>query len=106
MKVMNEETWKKILSEIKSTSISVASLLSSAKLLEFSNDNLKLGVYYKFHKDKLEESRNKKIMEEAMQKVFSKQVRYECVLAEAPKNTELTENVNQNIMTAAEEIFS
>lgn len=103
---MNEENWKKILSEIRETSISVASLLSSAKLLEFSNDNLKLGVYYKFHKDKLEEARNKKIMEEAMQRVFEKEIRYECVLAEAPVKSELTEDVNQNIIEAAEEIFN
>jgi hypothetical protein len=106
MKVMNEETWKKILSEIKSTSISVASLLSSAKLLDFNGDSLKLGVYYKFHKDKLEENRNRKIMEEAMQRVLAKDIKYECVLAEAPVKLELTDNENKNIMTAAEEIFS
>lgn len=103
---MNEETWKKILSEIKETSISVASLLSSAKLLDFNENYLKLGVYYKFHKDKLEEARNKKIMEDAMQKVFEKEIRYECVLAEAPVKSELTENVNQNIIDNAEEIFA
>lgn len=103
---MDETTWKKILTEIKSTSISVASLLSSAKLLEFDKDCLKLGVYYKFHKDKLEEERNKKIMIDAMQKIFEKEIKYECVLAEVPKNTELTDSQNQNIMTAAEEIFA
>lgn len=103
---MDETTWKKILSEIKSTSISVASLLSSAKLLEFNGNNLKLRVYYKFHKDKLEENRNKKIMEEATQRVLSKEVKYECILAEAPVKSELTENVNQNIIDNAQEIFS
>lgn len=103
---MNEETWNKILSEVKSASISVAALLSSAKLLDFNENNLKLGVYYKFHKDKLEEARNKKIMEEAMQKVLSKQLRYECVLAKPPVKSELTDVKQENIMIAAEEIFS
>lgn len=103
---MDEVTWKKIISEVKPVSFSIASLLGSTKLLDFSGDKLKLGVYYKFHKDKLDEVKNKKILEDAMQKVFEKEIRYECVLAEAPKNIELTENVNQNIMTAAEEIFN
>jgi len=65
-----------------------------------------LGVYYKFHKDKLEENRNKEILESIFFKVLGKNVTYECVLTEIPKRSELTDVVNQNIMTAAEEIFS
>lgn len=103
---MDETTWKKILSEVKPISFSVASLLNSTKLLDFSGDKLKLGVYYKFHKDKLDEIKNKTILENAMQKIFEKQITIECTLTDLPPKSELTERVNQNIMTAAEEIFN
>lgn len=103
---MDETTWKKILSEIRPISVSIASLLGSSKLIEFDGENLKLGVYYKFHKDKLEESKTKKILDEVTQKIFSKNVKIEYLLTEAPAKIELTDTKNENIMKAAQEIFS
>lgn len=103
---MDDIAWKKLLSEVKPVSISIEGLLRSAKPLGLEGNNLKLGVYYKFHKDKLEEARNRKILEEAALKVFEKNIRIQCLLTEAPSNIQLTENTNENIMTAAEEIFS
>lgn len=103
---MDEKSWSKILAEVKPISISIAALLGSTKLLKFEGDKLDLGVYYKFHKDKLEENKNKQILEEAFRKVFDRQIKIECILTDAPPKTELTDIENKNIMTAAEEIFS
>jgi len=103
---MDEKSWSKILAEVKPISVSVAALLGSTKLLKFEGDKLNLGVYYKFHKDKLEENKNKLILEEAFRKVFDRQIKFECTLTDAPAKTELTDTENKNIMTVAEEIFS
>ena len=74
--------------------------------MKFDGDKLNLGVYYKFHKDKLEENKNKQILEEALKRVFDKQIKFECTLTEAPPQVELTDTENKNIMSVAEEIFS
>lgn len=103
---MDEITWKKIISELKPISISMSGLLNSTRPINFVGDKLEIGVYYKFHKDKLEENRNKKILENVFFKVLGKNITYECILKEVPQRSELTDVVNQNIMTAAEEIFS
>lgn len=103
---MDEISWKKILAEIKPISLSIAGLLSSAKPLSFEGDNLKLGVYYKFHKDKLEETKTKKILEDIALNIFGRDIRIECCLEEAPAKVQLTDVSNQNIINVAEQMFS
>jgi hypothetical protein len=103
---MDEMSWKRILSEVKPISLSIAGLLNSAKPLSFENNSLKLGVYYQFHKDKLEEAKTKKMLEDIALNVFGKDVRIECCLAEAPAKVELTDVSNQNIISVAEQMFS
>lgn len=99
-------SWKRILSEVKPISLSIAGLLNSAKLLSFENNNLKLCVYYQFHKDKLEEAKTKKMIEDVALNVLGKDIRIECCLSEAPLKRELTDVNNQNIISVAEQMFS
>lgn len=99
-------SWKRILSEVKPISLSIAGLLNSAKPLSFENNSLKLGVYYQFHKDKLEEAKTKKMLEDIALNVFGRDVRIECCLAEAPAKVELTDVKNENIISVAEQMFS
>lgn len=99
-------SWKRILSEVKPISLSIAGLLNSAKPLSFENNKIKLGVYYQFHKDKLEEAKTKKMIEDVALNVLGKDIRIECCLAEAPLKRELTEVNNQNIISVAEQMFS
>ncbi len=103
---MDETTWKKILDGVKPISLSIAGLLNSAKPISLENNSLKLGVYYQFHKDKLEETKTKKMLEEIALSVMGQEVRIECCLAEAPKKVELTNVSNQNIISVAEQMFS
>lgn len=103
---MDESSWKKILNQVKQKSPSLGGLLCSSKLKDFDGQKLNISVYYKFHKDKLEENKNKSLIENAVLEVLQKQIILECVVEETPKNANLTEGVNQNIMTAAEEIFA
>ena len=103
---MDEMSWKRILEGVKPISLSVAGLLNSAKPLSFENNNLKLGVYYQFHKDKLEEAKTKKMLEDIALNVFGRDVRIECCLSEAPLKRELTDVKNENIISVAEQMFS
>lgn len=98
--------WTKILAEVKSINASIEALLRSSKPIGFDGQKLRLGVYYKFHKDKLEEMKNKKMLEDIATKIFEKTVRVECLLTEPPVKSQLTENVDDNILNVAEEIFN
>lgn len=105
---MDETTWKKIISEIKPISFSIASLLSSSKLLDFNGDKLKLGVYYKFHKDKLEEAKTLKMIEKACRNVLGNNTRVEFCLAEAPvvqNKANLSDIDDNSVLKAAEDLF-
>lgn len=103
---MDSNTWTKLISTVKSQSISIGGLLNSAHVVELNDNSLKLGVYYKFHKEKLEEAKTKKMLEDALQSVVGSNMGIEFCLAEAPASQQLTEVNNQNIITVAEEMFS
>lgn len=103
---MDSNTWTKLISAVKLQSISIGGLLNSTHIVEINESNLKLGVYYKFHKEKLEEAKTKKMLEDALQSVMGSNMGIEFSLAEAPAKRELTDVNNQNIITVAEEMFS
>jgi len=103
---MDETSWNKILSSVKPLSISIAGLLSSAKPISLNDNKLKLGVYYQFHKDKLEETQTKKMLEDVALTIFGREIRVECCLEEAPAKVQLTDVSNQNIISVAEQMFS
>ena len=100
------EYWTKILAEVKLINASIEALLRSSKPIGFDGQRLKLGVYYKFHKDKLEELINKKLLEDIATKIFEKTIRIECLLTEPPAKIQLTESKDDNILNVAEEIFN
>ena len=102
---MDEMSWKRILEGVKPISLSIAGLLNSAKPLSLDENSLKLSVYYKFHKDKLEEAKTKKMLEDIALNVLGKDIRIECCLAEAPASQELTDVKNENIISVAEQMF-
>ncbi len=108
--MVDESSWSKLIERVRAVSLSVSSLLVSSKPLEFDGERIKLGVCYKFHKDMLEESRNRQILENTATDIFNKNVRFECLLIDPPSdsasNPVLTEVGNDNILKSAEELFS
>lgn len=94
---MDETTWNKILDKVMPQSISIAGLLRSVIPLEFDGDKLKLGVCYKFHKDKLEEAKTQKMLDDVTLNILGKNIKIEYQLTEVKK---------ENIMNVAEEMFS
>ena len=73
-----------------------------------------LGVYYKFHKERLEDLRNKQVLEGVIEKVLHAPTRVICTLVEPPPKKiieegqdkpVLTEGADRDIIKVAEEIF-
>jgi len=78
-----EEKWGEILGAVKPYNHSVEAFLRAARPKKIKDGKLLIEVFYKFHKEKLEEEKNRKIVEMGFLKVFGGSVRFDCVLAEA-----------------------
>jgi len=111
---ISDEVWQKILMAVKPINMSVEALLRAAKPTGFNGKDLTLNVFYRFHKERLEENNHRKTLEDVAGKIFGTPVRVRCTLAEAPvkitkeekqKETVLTDGEDKDIIKAAEEIF-
>jgi hypothetical protein len=111
---VNDEIWKNILNLIKPVNASIEALLRAARPMKYDGKVLTLGVYYKFHKERLEDIHHRKILEDAVAAVFKSPTRVICILVEPPPRkiieevkveAVLTEGKDKDIMKAAEEIF-
>ncbi len=112
---INDDIWKKILSLVKPINASVEALLRSAKPMTYDGKTLTLGVFYKFHKERLEDNRHRRILEDVIAGVFQSPTKVICTLMEPPPKkiveeaktaNVLTEGEDKDIIKAAEEIFS
>ncbi|MBL7036288.1 DNA polymerase III subunit gamma/tau [Candidatus Microgenomates bacterium] len=114
VKKLDETTWKKFLAAVKPVNASIEALLRSSKLIGFEGDDLCLGVYYKFHKEKLEELKTKKILEDIATQILHRKICLRYNLSDQPEKTTeavtetvvLTEGEDEDIIKAAEDIFS
>ena len=111
---VNDDIWKKIISEVHPINISIEGLLRSSKPISYDGKTLTLGVYYKFHKERLEDMSHRKILEEVLEKVLNAPTRIVCTLVEPPPKKiieeaklepVLTESAEPDIIKAAEELF-
>lgn len=112
---MPDDAWKNILAMVKPVNASMEALLRASKPVSYSGKVLTLGVYYKFHKERIEEVKHRKILEEIIGKVLQSPTKVCCVLVEPPPKkimeeskieTVLTEGADRDIIKAAEELFS
>jgi len=115
MLLINNETWKNILALVKPVNASVEALLRSSKPISYDGKSLTLGVFYKFHKERLENAQYRKLVEDMAEKVLHSPTRVCCTLVDLPPKkiieevkveTVLTEGKDPDIIKAAEEIFS
>lgn len=113
---VNEEAWKMILTGVKPINASIEALLRAARPVSYEGGILTLGVYYKFHKERLEDLNHRKILEDVATSVLNSPTRINCRLVEPPpkeiievvvkKETVLTEGADRDIIKVAEELFS
>jgi DNA polymerase-3 subunit gamma/tau len=124
---ISEEIWSKILSEIRPKNTSTEALLRATRPIEFDGKNLKLGVYYAFHKERLETNPHCRILEEVAGSVIGCPVRVVYTIARqlerkgveekdkvdsqgaeldsATSEVVLTESEDEDIIKVAEKIF-
>ena len=121
----DKEVWSKVLVAAGIKNKSVEALLKSSRPISYDGNILKLGVYYSFHKERLQSSPHRQILDEVIKNIFGNRVRIDCVIVDAPeaslsstkrsqgvvltetKNEKmpLTGEGNEDIIKLAEDIF-
>ncbi len=71
--------------KVKPHNHTVNGLLRGTKIKEIREDNLIIEVFYKFHKERLEEPKCRQILEKVVSEVMGEPVRIKCVLGEKAK---------------------
>ena len=130
----SDEIWLRILAEIRPKNASTEALLRAAKPLGYDGKKLILGVYYSFHKERLEGSPHRDLLESVIQEITGESVRVVCTLTTPPskkdnggvilvepekinggnfpqnneviKSNELRSGESEDIIDLAKEIFS
>lgn len=106
-----KQKWSNVLEEIKPINHSLEALLRATEPSGFENNKLMVKVFYKFHKDRLEEERYRNMVEETIAKVLVAPVKISFFLASKDrlidkKNDDNLKPVNQeDIIKTAEEVF-
>ena len=109
--VQIEEEWGQLLKILSPRYQSIAGLLRSAKPKQVEGKYLTVEVFYKFHKDQLEQESKRRVVEEMANKLWGPMA-LKCVLGERPvvavETVEVDEReskVEAEIVKAAEDIF-
>ncbi|OGD89137.1 DNA polymerase III, subunit gamma and tau [Candidatus Curtissbacteria bacterium RIFCSPLOWO2_01_FULL_39_62] len=76
-----EKNWDQFIKKVKPLNAHVVALLRSAKPVDFDGTRLTLEVFYRFHKEKLEEPRIIRMLDGVMGDILNKSVRFKFVLA-------------------------
>lgn len=114
---VNEEVWSRILSEIRPRNTSTEALLRAAKPIQYDGHTLELGVYYRFHKERLESVQHRQLLEDVAAQILGNNIRILCTLTEQVReerkiaeakdedDSVLTETEDADIIKVAKEIF-
>lgn len=87
-----ENGWGNVLMGVKPYNHSVEAFLRATRPKTIKNGVLILEVFYPFHKDRLEEAKNKKIIEMVFKNVFKIDLGFECVLGKNKKEPLVIKN--------------
>lgn len=103
--------WVQIMSGTKKKNTSVEALLRAARPLGYDGHILKIEVFYKFHKDRLEAAEYRSLVEEIASAVLGSPSQIICVLSQEKKRAADITNVappskqDEEIVNLAEQIF-
>lgn len=108
--IQSDIPWGDILTNIKTKNASIEALLRASQPMSFDGKTLTLGVYYKFHKERLEAATNRKTLEEVLATVWGTNVIIDCVLTEKPQIVQTQKEVvleepQKDLAQVAKEIF-
>jgi len=102
-----KKSWKQLLVTVRPYNHSVEAFLRSAQPVRVEGNKLIAEVFYKFHKERLEDDRNRLIVEKGLQELFSVPILFECELAsKMVKQIGVDDKKNEEEMyDVAKEIF-
>ena len=96
--------WTELLSALRPRNLSLEALMHSCEPVAVEEDVVVLGFTHKFHRSKVEEERNKQIVEETLSDLLGQQYRVRCILAQqeraegtAPRSTARAKSAEQMI---------
>jgi len=87
-----ESKWGNLLLAVKPFNHSVEAFLRATRPSKIENGELILEVFYPFHKERLEENRNRQIVEDGLNKVFGTALTFSCVLSKGKKKALIINN--------------
>ena len=73
--------WSEILDALRPRNLSLEALMRSCEPVSVEGDVVVLGFVHNFHRSKVEEERNKQVVEEALSGIVGQRYRVRCVLA-------------------------
>lgn len=108
-----EKNWDKFINKVKPLNAHVVALLKSARPIDFDGKVLTMEVFYRFHKEKLEEPKIIRILDEVMEEVLNKNIKFKFMLATSgakPPRTvsrsDVVEINSEDLAQMTQEIFS
>lgn len=121
-----QNRWQEVLLAVRPRNHSVEALLRATRPIRLQEESLVIEVFYEFHKDRLEEEKSRRIVEEVVREVFGSPLFLKCILGEKQvKKSEVTEEIegvrvvapnpdpgdngetaDEDIVAIAEEIFN
>ncbi|MBI5957039.1 MAG: DNA polymerase III subunit gamma/tau [Chloroflexi bacterium] len=96
-------TWGKLLEEIRPGNRSIEALLKACEPVGVEDGVVVLGFYWQFHKERIEDPKNKAIVERALSKLLGRPSRIHCVIA--PKGSGMVVPTEVKPAAVAEDAF-
>lgn len=86
-----KDFWQNLIKNFTGENFSLVTLLKSCKLESLSEGIARVFVYYSFHKEQLEQNKNKELLIEATKKLFDLDLQFDFVLQDEVKLAEVAE---------------
>ena len=108
-----EPKWGQFLEKVRPINVHILALLRSTRPVSFDGVSLTLEVFYKFHKDKLEEPKILTMLENFLNEVFERKISLRLILTQRTNNlpkvveqSDVVDVSSEDLSAIAQEIFS
>lgn len=98
-----KDKWDLVLKAVKPLNHSLEAFLRGCEASDVASKNVTLKFFYKFHKDMVDQSKNKKLVEEELTKILGREVRLKTVLGERPQSRRIKFEDVQNVEEVSSE---
>jgi DNA polymerase III subunit gamma/tau len=105
-KTLDDGVWVQVLAAIKPQNTSTEALLRAAKPVGYDGRTLTLGVYYSFHKERLESNQHRILLEKTVETIIGGPVRVSCTLTEPPVKSISDEDKESSIVSGNEAVLT